>query len=84
MVPGIALICVSRVSLGIFEPFPHLHDEAYVIMVNDIFLMSSWILFANILVRTFVHLSIMREIHLQFLFFNVYLCGLGIKKIVAS
>jgi hypothetical protein len=48
-----------------------------------IILLDSWIWFAMILLSIFA-LIFIREIGLKFSFFVGYLCGLGIKVIVAS
>jgi hypothetical protein len=63
------------------EPSLHLWNEAYLVMMDDIFDVfldlecDDFIIFASIFIR---------EIGLKFSFFLVSLCGLGTRVIVAS
>ena len=61
------------------EPPLYPWDEAYLIMVGDVFLN----LFGSILLSIFASMFI-REIGLKFCFFVESLCGLGIRVTVAS
>jgi hypothetical protein len=76
---------VYIVDYGDGSPFilPSLHpwDEAYLIMMDELF-MCSWILFVRILLSIFASIFI-REIGVKFSFFVGSLCGLDIRVIVA-
>jgi hypothetical protein len=60
----------------------HPWDEAYLIMVNDLFDVILGSIFKNF-IENFASLF-MRKIDLKYFFFVGYLCGLGMSVIVAS